>query len=212
MKHFFIIVFASCIFSGCGNKVKKAGRIQIEAAVYHDPGGDLYDSELVQISDLYFVNTRFLEYTPYYNDSLQIPRFTLIDVNKGKSVVANSLNELSKSNSSQDLSQKKYGAIFHPPPVPNYDARETISDTSFGGFQYKRLRIVNDSSYSVFYLHKTDTILPFSLAPQIDKEYGGLLNRIDMYDKINDRFVSLRMIITDSIPANIFNILNDKKR
>lgn len=211
MKHFFIIVFASCIFFACGNKVRKAGRIQIEVAVYHDPNGDLYDSELVQISDLYFVGTRFLEHIPYYNDSLQIPRFTLINLDEGNTIAANDLNKLQKCNTYRDLSKKKYGAIFLPPPVPDYGTRETISDTIFGGYNYKRLRIVNDSSYSVFYVHKTDTMLPFSLAPQISKDYPGQLNRIDTYDKINDRFVSLRMTVTDTVPLKIFNILNTAK-
>lgn len=210
MKHFFIIVFASCIFFSCENKVRKAGRIQIEVAVYHDPNGDLYNSELLQVSDLYFVGTRFLEHIPYYNDSLQIPRFTLINLDEGNTLAGEDLNELPKNKTYKDLSEKKYGAIFIPPPVPGYEKREVISDTIFSGYDYKRLRIVNDSSYSVFYIHKTDTVLPFSLAPQISKDYRGLLNRIDTYDKINDRFISLRMTVTDTVPLKIFNILNSE--
>lgn len=211
MKRFFIIALALPFLFACREKVRKAGRIQIEAAVYHDPTGDLYDSDLVQISDLYFVGMRFLEHIPYYNDSLQVPRFTLIDVNEGKIVDGYSLIELQNNNNFKEISKKKYGAIFIPPPVPNYGKRENIPDTTFGGYNYKRLRIVNDSSYSVFYVHKTDTVLPFSLAPQIDRDYKGVLNRIDTYDKLNDRFVSLRMTVTDTVPVAIFNLLNTKK-
>ena len=86
-----------------------------------------------------------------------------------------------------------------------------MSDTAFNGYNYKRLKTVNDSSYSVFYIHQTDTLMPFSLAPQVDKDYKGVLIRIDTYDKTNNRFVSLRMTVTDTIPKSFYEILINKK-
>src|SRR5690606_14780338 len=143
------------------------------------------------------------------NDSLGVKRFALIE--NGKAAFSNSLDQLLASKEIKEISDKKYGALFTPPPVPDYDKREAIADTAFGGYNYKRIRIVTDSAYSVFYIHKTDTLMPFSLAPQIDKDYKGVLNRIDTYDKVNDRFVSLRMTVTDTIPQSIYSIIKNSK-
>ncbi|WP_312352562.1 hypothetical protein [Sphingobacterium siyangense] len=211
MKYLVITLLILPFFLSCKKKIKRTGRIQIEAIIYHDPNGNLYNSELIQISDLYFFNHRFVEHIPYYNDSATLSRFTYINIDKRKIINGNSLDELQKSSDYKDIALKKHGAIFRPPQVPNYEKREDIPDTSFAGYNYKRLRIVNDSSYSVFYIHKTDTVLPFSLAPQIDKDYNGILNRIDTYDKINDRFISLRMIVSDTIPRSVYNLLKRKK-
>ncbi len=206
----FIIILSLPFFFSCKDKVKEAGHIQIEAAVYHDPTGDLYDSDLVPISDLYFLGNRFVEDVPFVEGHEHIKRYALIE--DGRAVLANSLGELLSGGESVDVSEKKYGALFSPPPVPDYYKREQIADTAFGGFNYKRIRIVTDSAYSVFYVNKTDTLIPFSLAPQFEKEYNGVLNRIDTYDKVKNRFISLRMTVTDTIPKTIFSIIkNDLK-
>ena len=208
MKRLFILLLLPLFFA-CKDKMRKAGHIQLEAVIYNDPTGDLYDSELFEISDLYFVGSHFLEKVPYHNDSLNIPTFAY--VSNGKFKIGNSLEELKNNSSFQEISEKKFGALFQTPAVPHYDIREPMSDTAFNGYNYKRLKIANDSAYTVFYIHQTDTLLPFSLAPQFDKEYKGVLNRIDTYDKINDRFVSLRMTVTDTIPKTMYDLLKAKQ-
>ena len=205
MKRLFILLAIPLIFA-CKKKIQKhAGHIQLEAAVYNDPTNDLYNSQLLPVSDLYFMGERFIEKIDYHTDSLNIPKFGLIE--NGKVILANTLDELSSSNHTLDVPEKKYGALFSLPPVPDYERREAMNDTTFDGYNYKRVRIVTDSAYTVFYIHQTDTILPFSLAPQIDNDYKGVLNRIDTYDKMSDRFVSLRMTVTDTIPQSIYNHL-----
>lgn len=208
MKRLFILLLLPLFFA-CKDKMRKAGHIQLEAVIYNDPTGDLYDSELFEISDLYFVGSHFLEKVPYHNDSLNIPNFAY--VSNGKFKIGNSLEELKNNSSFQEISEKKFGALFQTPAVPNYDIRVPMSDTAFNGYNYKRLKIANDSAYTVFYIHQTDILLPFSLAPQFDKEYKGVLNRIDTYDKINDRFVSLRMTVTDTIPKTMYDLLKAKQ-
>ncbi|MCL4638343.1 MAG: hypothetical protein M5Z89_05070 [Olivibacter sp.] len=208
MKHLFIFMILPFLFA-CNNNVKEAGHIQIQAVVYNDPTGDLYDSQLLEISDLYFMGSHFLEQIPYHNDSLDIPQFAYI--NQGKFIQSNTLEELKSNNNFQDVVNKKFGAIFEPPAVPQYDKRQPLPDTSFNGYNYKRLKIVSDSAYTVFYINQTDTLIPFSLAPKIDKDYKGVLNRIDTYDKINDRFVSLRMTVTDTIPKSMYDVLKAKQ-
>lgn len=207
MKHLFILLILPLFFA-CKDKIKEAGHIQIEAVVYNDPTGDLYDSQLVEISDLYFIGSYFVEKITYQNDSLGIPKFAYIK--QGKFTKGNSLEELQNNIFFQEVSEKKFGALFQPPAVPNYSKREAMPDTAFNGYNYKRMKIVNDSAFAVFYIHQTDTLIPFSLAPQVDKEYKGVLNRIDTYDKINDRFVSLRMTVTDTIPKSLYDVLKTK--
>lgn len=208
MRRFIILLAIPLIFA-CKDKMRDAGHIQIEAAVYHDPEGDLYNADLLQISDLYFIGQHFLEEVPYHNDSLNIPQYAYIK--DGKFSGGQSLQEVLNSADLKPLEEKAFGAMFSPPPVPDYEKRESMSDTAFNGYNYKRLKIVNDSSYSVFYIHQTDTLMPFSLAPQVDKDYKGVLNRIDTYDKTNNRFVSLRMTVTDTIPKSFYEILINKK-
>ena len=208
MRLLIIILFFHLLFA-CKKKVKEAGHIQLEAAVYHDPTGDLYNSDLMTISDLYFIGDTFLEEIPFYNDSLGIPQYAYIK--SGNFGQGNSLQEAFNSSSVKPINEKKFGAIFSPPAVPGYDSREPLPDTAFNGYHYKRMKIVNDSSYSVFYIHQTDTLIPFSLAPQVDKDYKGWLNRIDTYDKTNNRFISLRMSVTDTIPKSFYEILIHKK-
>lgn len=208
MRRFIILLAIPLIFA-CKDKMRDAGHIQIEAAVYHDPEGDLYNADLLQISDLYFIGQHFLEEVPYHNDSLNIPQYAYIK--DGKFSGGQSLQEVLNTADLKPLEEKAFGAMFSPPPVPDYEKRESMSDTAFNGYNYKRLKIVNDSSYSVFYIHQTDTLMPFSLAPQVDKDYKGVLNRIDTYDKTNNRFVSLRMTVTDTIPKSFYEILINKK-
>lgn len=208
MRRFIILLAIPLIFA-CKDKMRDAGHIQIEAAVYHDPEGDLYNADLLQISYLYFIGQHFLEEVPYHNDSLNIPQYAYIK--DGKFSGGQSLQEVLNTADLKPLEEKAFGAMFSPPPVPDYEKRESMSDTAFNGYNYKRLKIVNDSSYSVFYIHQTDTLMPFSLAPQVDKDYKGVLNRIDTYDKTNNRFVSLRMTVTDTIPKSFYEILINKK-
>lgn len=94
MRRFIILLAIPLIFA-CKDKMRDAGHIQIEAAVYHDPEGDLYNADLLQISDLYFIGQHFLEEVPYHNDSLNIPQYAYIK--DGKFSGGQSLQEVLNS-------------------------------------------------------------------------------------------------------------------
>lgn len=194
---------------GCNGKTKmKSGSIRLEVFVYNDPSGNLYDSYRLPISTLYFLNDRFIEQVPVASDTAEFPPFAYI--REGMFAPLNTLNEKKEPLNFYPLSEKNFGAVFLDMPVPNYDKRTELPDTSLNGYHYKRFRVVSQEEYSVFYIHQTDTILPFSLGPQVEKDYSGILNRIDTYEIKNDRFISLRMHVSKGIPEIVyFSLKND---
>ncbi|HLT86478.1 MAG TPA: hypothetical protein VKZ57_02745 [Sphingobacterium sp.] len=211
MKNYLSFLLLSLLVLSCSKPEKKAGKINLQLVVYNDPNGDLYNSFLMEITDLYFIGNRFLEKLPYPNDSLGVPKFYYI--HKNRFAPANSLEEIKSQStlSFQDVTEKIHGSQFVIPDIPGYDKRASLPDTNFNGYSYKRVRIATDSVYSVFYIHQTDTVLPFSINPAIEKEYSGILNRVDSYNRVEDKFYSLRMTVTDTIPQSIFDVLNSVK-
>ena len=202
-----LFLFFGC-FSACHEKAVKptAGRINIEAMVYNDPQGDIYNSYLVDISTLYYLKDEIVEVVKT-EDSL---RYSYINLKDSVFTTASDLSSLMEKNRLSPLSQKQFGAMFDLENLPNYQDRETLPDTSFEGYEYKRIRMVTDSSYNVYYLHQTDTVLPFSFHRELEEEVGGVLNRVDAYDKTNDRFISLKMRLNDTFPERIYGFLNQK--
>ncbi|WP_423128521.1 hypothetical protein [Gaoshiqia sp. Z1-71] len=185
----------------------KSGCIKLEVFVYNDPGGDLYDSYQLPISTLYFLDDEFIEQVPITNNTTGFPPFAYI-----RDRMFAPLNTLVKKKELLDfypLSRKNFGAVFVNMPVPNYDIRRELPDTCFNGYNYKRIRVASNEEYSVFYIHQTDTILPFSLGYQVEKDYGGILNRIDTYEIKNDRFISLRMYVSKGIPEMVYSSLKN---
>lgn len=59
---------------------------------------------------------------------------------------------------------------------------------------FKRFQIASKENFSIFYINKTDTILPYSLNPIADRDYGGRLERIDSYDKKKDLFTTVILL------------------
>ncbi|MGV8135062.1 MAG: hypothetical protein AB2L20_07600 [Mangrovibacterium sp.] len=206
MKHGYVL-FLLPLLLGCGSETKmKAGCIKLEVFVYNDPGGNLYDSYRLPVSTLYFLDDEFIEQVPVVSDTTGIPPFAYI--REGKFVPLNGLAEKKELLTFYPLSEKRFGAVFADTPVPFYEKREELSDTSFNGYNYRRVRIISPEDYSVFYIHQTDTFLPFSLSLQFDRDYHGVLNRIDTYEIRNDRFISLRMQVSRGIPEPVYSTLN----
>ncbi|MBW8323698.1 MAG: hypothetical protein K0M50_02935 [Prolixibacteraceae bacterium] len=194
-------------FFSCRSKHRmKAGKIDLEVIVYHDPGGDLNNSNKLPVSTIYFLDNEIFEKVPIL-DSLSIP---LIYYIKDKNFYqTNTENyELSKP---LPLSQKKTGAMFIEKQVPEFETRVNMNDTTMNGVFFKRAKIVTPSEYSVFYIHPCDSIIPYSLSKEFDKEYKGILKRIDTYDRVNDRFISLRLNYTNGLPQNVFEMFKNLK-
>lgn len=183
----------------------KAGQIRLELVVYNDPDGNLYDSFQFPISTLWFVDDTFLEQVPRLTPDIPVPAYALIR----DSVFA----PMDNWNSSvvvlpfYPLREKHFGAAFLNTSVPCFDKRQQLNDTVLSGLFLKRFQIVTPEEYSVFYLHPTDTVIPYSLSPQFEHEYEGIVVRIDTYERKRGRFLSLRMKYQEGVPARYLQIL-----
>ncbi|MEL7589601.1 MAG: hypothetical protein AAGU19_23000 [Prolixibacteraceae bacterium] len=206
-KIFFVLLI---LLSGCRDKIRmQSGSIKLEVFVYNDPGGNLQNSYQLPLSTLYFLGDHFIEQLPDMSDTTGFPPFAYI--REGMFAPLSGLTENKKPLSFHPLSKKNFGAVFVNMPVPNYANRAELPDTLFNGYNYRRIRIKSKEDYSVFYVHQTDTTLPFSLAPQIESDYNGILNRIDTYEFTNDRFISLRMHVSMGIPELVYLTLKSNE-
>jgi len=201
-----VLMAVLVLLSACdGREVMKTGQIRLELVVYNDPDGNLYDSFQLPISTLWFVDNIFLEQVSRLTPDIRVPAYALIR----DSVFA----PMDNWNSSQailkfyPLKQKRFGAAFLNISVPCFDNREQLNDTVLSGMFLKRFQIVTPEEYSVFYLHPTDTVIPYSLSRQFDKEYDGIVVRIDTYERKRDRFLSLRMTYQEGVPQRYLQIL-----
>lgn len=204
-----LILISFALFS-CDNKVKKnMGKISLEIFVYNQPSKNIYDAVRIPISEMYFQNENFIEVLPNIeNDNKHIP-FAFISGDKFAPF--NNLDKINDIKKFYNLATKNFGVKFINDSIKNYSSRKILTDTSFNGYNYKRVSIATKEDYTVFYIHQTDTILPFSLSSQFDKDFKGILNRVDTYEIKKDRFTSLRMTVSDTIPQNFFNALKGLK-
>jgi hypothetical protein len=204
-KTLFLLLVSFVLFS-CDNRVKRnTGKISLEIFVYNQPSKNIYDAVRIPISKMYFKDDNFIEVLPNFeNDNKQIP-FAFISGDKFARF--NNLNKINDIQKFYSLAKKNFGVKFINDSIKNYSSKKILADTSFNGYNYKRVAIATKEDYTVFYIHQTDTILPFSLSNQFDKDFHGILNRVDTYEIKKDRFTSLRMTISDTIPATFFNAL-----
>ncbi|MFV0591546.1 MAG: hypothetical protein ACK5M7_09190 [Draconibacterium sp.] len=194
---YFVIFLVLALFS-CNNRhYMKAGTISLMLYVYNDPDGNLYDSYEIPLSTLYFYNKRFIEKVP------DRPGFTFIANDTYLNI--HDLSGLGGDKSPVPLKNKSFGAVFTETVFPNYSNREIMADTVLNGLPFKRVRIVTEEDYSVFYIHKNDTVLPYSLSRQFDVDYRGILRRIDSYNYLSGKFYSLRMSFKPELPRAVYN-------
>ncbi len=177
----------------------KAGTISLMLYVYNDPDDNLYDSYEIPVSDLYFYGDRIVEKVP------EMPGFVLISDDTYS--VVRDLSNLDDVVSTGSLINKSFGAAFVDTIFPNYTNRIDLADTVFYGLSYKRVRIITEEDYSIFYINATDTVLPYSLSKQFDVDYEGILSRIDSYNYHSGKFYSLRMSFRPELPKTIYETL-----
>jgi hypothetical protein len=208
-KMLFVLLISFLLFS-CNNGIKKdIGKISLEIFVYNQPSKDIYDAVRIPISKMYFKNENFIEVLPnLQNGEKQIPYAFITGDRYAR---FNNLNKINDIKNFVSLAKKNFGVKFINDSIKNYSLKKMLADTVFNGYNYKRVAISTKEDYTVFYIHQTDTILPFSLSKQFDKDFKGILNRVDTYEIKKDRFTSLRMTVSDTIPNNIFNALNSIK-
>ena len=221
VKSIFILSILTIFLISCHKEIKsEKGGIDIISNVYFDASKGLNKMQNFHISRLNYQNDSIIELVP----DLEFPEMTtatyfikdsvFYDLNNNTSTV---LSELQKKKKPTSVYTKTIGAVFTKDPLLNYRNRRKLSDTILFKKKYKRFEINSPWNYTRYYIYPTDTILPYSLYKEAEKDYQGRIERIDSYDKKKDIFVTLQLIPRknwDDTAKEIFefnNFVNNRK-
>lgn len=214
MKSYILLLLMPLFFVSCDKHVKsQQGAIDLVSNIYYNASEGLDDHQQFHISKINYHNGHIIELVPdilnpevidtifYINDTLYHGGYSPIEA---KSVIFSKLEpEQGKS-----VFQKQAGAVWVNIPIFDYDKKVDLPDTTlYNEKPYKRFEINTKENYSVYYVHPTDTILPYSLNPRADEEYNGRLERIDSYDKTKDLFSTIWLIPRDSLDQDALNMI-----
>lgn len=207
MKSYLLLLMPLFLLSCTNDKTVKSekGAIDIITNIYYNASEGLEDHQQFHISKINYYHDHIIEFVPdimmpetidtvfYINDTLYYGGYSPIEA---KSVLFSKLSP----ETGQNIFEKKAGAVWVNIPIYDYDKKVDLSDTVlYNRKPYKRFEINTEANYSIYYVHPTDTILPYSLNPIADKEYGGRLERIDSYDKGKDLFSTIWLIPRDTL-------------
>ena len=204
-----LILFSILVtLSSCNKEIKvRTGRIDIELIVFNNASDEPENAIHIPISKMYFRDNNFIEVLQHKDD------FPYVLIKENKFSKFENLSNLNMLTADRfiDLKEKNIGVKFVNDTVRNFEERKVMTDTAFNGYNYKRYSISDENTFAVFYVHQTDSVLPFSLSNQFDNEAKGILNRVDTYEIKEDRFTSLRMTLNDTIPKNFYEALKSLK-
>ncbi|OCA69128.1 hypothetical protein BBI01_18140 [Chryseobacterium artocarpi] len=199
----FLLLFLTTVLVSCKEEHRiqsKKGGIDIVTNIYYGASKGLDNHQQIILSKINYFENDIIELVPnitipeiidsvyYINDSVYYEIGSLMD--------SKSLNFIKqRQEKSKNVRDKKYGAIWIDKQISNYELRKNLNDTVlYGRLPFKRFQILTKDNYSIFYINKTDTILPYSLNQFADNDYGGRLERIDSYDKKRDLFTTIILL------------------
>lgn len=204
MKHLLLLIILSLLLQSC-NKPKEVrspeGSIDVITNVYFNASKNLDDYKQFYIAKINYRDSDIVEFTP----NLQFPEiidsvyyikdstyFSVGNVDDAKSLL---FSEKQYTEAPKPVSSKMLGAKWINIPIYHYEKRKDISDTTlYNSRSFSRFEISTEDNYAIYYVHKNDTILPYSLNPMADRDYKGRIERIDSYDKVKDIFTSIVLI------------------
>lgn len=198
LKFIFLFFIFFLVLISCRKEIKsEKGGIDIISNVYFDASKGLSKMQSFHLSRMNYSGELMIELVP----DLEFPEITtasyfirdsvFYDLNNNTSTV---LSELQKKKKPTSVYAKTIGAVFTKDPLLNYRNRRKLSDTVLFKKNYKRFEINSPWNYTRYYIYPTDTILPYSLYKEAEKDYQGRIERIDSYDKKKDIFVTLQLI------------------
>ena len=198
LKFIFLFFIFLLVLISCRKEIKsEKGGIDIISNVYFDASKGLSKMQSFHLSRMNYSGELMIELVP----DLEFPEITtasyfikdsvFYDLNNNTSTV---LSELQKKKKPTSVYAKTIGAVFTKDPLLNYRNRRKLSDTVLFKKNYKRFEINSPWNYTRYYIYPTDTILPYSLYKEAEKDYQGRIERIDSYDKKKDIFVTLQLI------------------
>lgn len=199
INKFIHCIAISFILLSCNSKEIKSpkGAIDIISNIYFNASKGLDKMQTFHISKLNYSNDTIIEivpnpYAPEIDNSIYFIKDSIYyHLNNTEFIQA--LSHLDKI-PIQNVYKKTNGAIFSKERIPNEHAKRQIRDTVLFNKKYKRFEINSPQSFSRFYVHPTDTLLPYRIYEDAAKFFGGRIERIDSYDKEKDIFVTMQLI------------------
>ena len=199
LKTLFLLCLLAILPYSCRKEIKsEKGGIDLISNVYFDASKGLEQMQSFHLSKLNYLGNQIIEFVPDHSfPEINMQTYFMQDSlfypveNDNESII---LSEVAKTQKPQLVWNKKEGAIFSKEQILNYRNRRKLSDTVLFNKKYKRFEINSPWNYTRFYIYPTDTILPYSIYRQAEKDYGGRLERIDSYNKKTDIFVSLQLL------------------
>ena len=199
LKTLFFLCLLAILPYSCRKEIKsEKGGIDLISNVYFDASKGLEQMQSFHLSKLNYLGNQIIEFVPDHSfPEINMQTYFMQDSlfypveNDNESII---LSEVAKTQKPQLVWNKKEGAIFSKEQILNYRNRRKLSDTVLFNKKYKRFEINSPWNYTRFYIYPTDTILPYSIYRDAEKDYGGRLERIDSYNKKTDIFVSLQLL------------------
>jgi len=204
-----VLAIAAGCSDGNGMVMSRQGSIDVVLNAYFGASNGLDDHRLFHLSRMDYDGGDMVEFAPnptfpeiidsvYYIDLKDRRYYTVGGTDDARSLL---FGEKRKTGSGRDVGSKELGVKWTDMPIPHYESRRDIADTVLygDGRAFARFEIDLPDSYSIYYIHRTDTILPYSLNPEADGEYGGRLERIDSYDRKRDLFTTIVIIPRSTI-------------
>lgn len=200
----YFLLIAIC-FSSCRKTIKaKEGAIDIYSNIYFNASKGLDEVQSYHISRINFRNDTIIELIPdfdfpqYNHSAYLIIDSSCYDLGAFPEAYGTNFNNLKHPFS---VFNKETGAIFTGKNLPNYEYKRIIKDTILFGKHYLRFEIYSPEALTRYYVHPTDTILPYTIYSEINRDYKGRIERVDSYDKINDIFVTLQLVLRNNLDA-----------
>lgn len=213
-KALLIILILFSILS-CRREIKPTqGAIDIYSNIYFNASKGLDDYKSYHVSRLNFRNDTIIELIP----DLDIPEYnaaaylivdsTYYDLGEFPEAFNSDFRKLTNP---KLVYEKEMGAVFTHKWLPNYEHKKILKDTVLFGKHYLRFEIKSPESFTRYYVHPTDTILPYTIYGQVKKKFKGRIERVDSYDRVNDIFVTLQMVVRDSLDKEALDIFDYNK-
>ncbi len=201
MKYLLPLIICTGLLSSCHKPIHaEKGAIDVLSNVYLNASKGLNQIKSYHVSTLNYSHDTILELIPNQEigqiteEAYFIQDTTFLTINNPEYVNRISIEELKSGQNPKSIFQKQTGSVFTHEHLPNYAYRHDISDTILFGKTYKRFEIKSPENYARYYVHPTDTILPYTIYGEVYKQYKGRIERIDSYNKESDIFITLQLL------------------
>lgn len=204
-KILFGLIISITLISCKKEVISKEGSIDVFTNVYFNASKGLNNYRQFYISKLDYKNDTILEFVPNVNYPTIIDKVTFIKNDSfynSVDYIESATTPFVKLAMAKPVSifEKKFGSKWIDFPIYDYDKRIEMNDTIlYGSKEFRRFKTIQGKTLTIFYVKKTDTILPYSFSKIADRDYKGRLERIDSYDKEKDIFTTLVLVPRNSV-------------